>query len=171
VRSRTLIAAMLLAAVATSGACAATGWAATALDTGLAAYAAGDYPRAHTAFLQLANHGSAIGETMLGTMFARGEGVTADPATAAGYWFRAANRGYPPAQLAFARALSSGNGVTADAGAAWMWARLAATHGDSEVATEAAALEARLSTLFTPGQQAALQHKVEQWRPWADAGR
>jgi TPR repeat protein len=160
----------LLALLPASGVRAAS-WAAGALDAGLSAYAAGDYAAARAQFVRLANHGSAIGETMLGTIYARGQGVPADAATAAAYWFRAANRGYAPAQLAMARALTSGAGVTANPAAAWVWARLAATHGDAATAAEAAALEARLTPLFTDAQRAQMTRQAEQWRPWADGGR
>ncbi|MGL4541668.1 MAG: hypothetical protein ACRCUI_04065 [Polymorphobacter sp.] len=146
---------------------AATPWAQNALDTGFAAYAAGNYGQAHAAFLALANHGSAIGETMLGTMYARGQGVSVDAATAATYWFRAANRGYAPAQLALARALATGAGVGRDSKAAWVWAQLAATRGDAALRAEALALAKQLEAVIAPSDRAALVDRLEGWQPWA----
>ncbi len=100
-----------------------------ALDAGIGAYAAGDYAAARGRLRPLADRGSAIAETMMGAMAARGQGRPADPAAAVGWWLRAANRGYAPAQLALAKALARGQGVAPDAGRAWVWARLAASSG------------------------------------------
>jgi uncharacterized protein len=145
---------------------AATPWAATALDAGLGAYAAGDYGAARAQFDMLANHGSAIGETMLGTIYARGQGVTADPATAATYWFRAANRGYAPAQLALARALATGQGVGRDSGSAWVWAQLAAARGDAVLRAQALDLAQALEAEIAPAHREALGRRLEGWQPW-----
>jgi uncharacterized protein len=136
------------------------------LDAGLSAYAAGDYRQAHAQFTTLANHGSAIGETMLGTMYARGQGVDADPATAATYWFRAASRGYAPGQLALARALAAGKGVNRDTDDAWVWAQLAAARGDAELRAEALDFAKRLEVALGPSKRDALSKRVEGWRPW-----
>lgn len=149
---------------------AANPWAAETLETGVAAYLAGDYGAARAQFVMLANHGSAIGETMLGTMYARGQGVTADAATAAAFWFRAANRSYAPAQLALARALAAGQGVGTDVGAAWMWAQLAAIHGDAAVRGQAQALAARLQPQLAPAEREKRARDVRNWRPWSDSG-
>ena len=53
---------------------------ATALNAGLAAYQAEDFVAARHHLRPLADRGSAIAETMLGVMAARGEGRVADPA-------------------------------------------------------------------------------------------
>ena len=145
---------------------AATPWAQGVLDAGFAAYAAGDYGQAHAQFTKLANHGSAIGETMLGTMYARGQGVAADHATAATYWFRAASRGYAPGQLALARALAAGKGVSRDTDDAWVWAQLAAARGDAALRAEALELANRLELALAPAKVEALTRRVEGWRPW-----
>lgn len=132
----------------------------------MAAYDAGNYRGSLPAFRGLADQGSAIAETMLGVMYTRGQGVAADPATAAGYWLRAASRGYAPAQLAFARALASGAGVGRDPAAAWLWASLAARGGNIAVAHAASALAAQLGHGFTAVQAAALAKRLAAWRPW-----
>jgi TPR repeat protein len=144
--------------------------AAATLESGLAAYLAGDYGAARQQFLTLANHGSAIGETMLGTMYARGQGVAADPASAAAFWFRAANRSYAPAQLALARALAAGQGIGKDVGAAWMWAQLATIHGDTAIRADAQALADRLQPQLAPAERQQRAHDVRNWRPWPDSG-
>ncbi len=139
------------------------------LNRAMAAYQARDYQRAAIAFRSLADQGSAIAETMLGVIYARGQGVAPDPATAAGYWLRAASRGYAPAQLAFARALASGAGVTRDPEAAWVLASLAARGGDAAVAQQARGLAAQLQRGFTTERAAALAKQLASWRPWIAA--
>lgn len=145
---------------------AAPSWSVAALDDGLGAYTSGQYGAAHVQFLTLANHGSAIAETMLGIMYARGQGVSVDPATAATYWFRAANRGYAPAQLALARAIANGRGVTRDYGAAWVWAQLAEARGDAPLRAQAHLLAGSLESLIPATEHAGLARRVEGWQPW-----
>ncbi len=136
------------------------------LDAGAAAYAAGRFPEAFRDFRRLADQGSAIAETMLGTMYDRGQGVARDPAAAAGYVCRAAHRGYPPAQLAFARMLAEGNGVSRDPDAAWQWLRRAAERGDARI-VRAAQVEA---ALLTRAGAPPPPEKVSDWQPWPGAG-
>lgn len=136
---------------------------AAVLDAGLSAYAAGDFGTARHDFMLLADEGSAIGETMLGAMYARGQGVGRDPAAAAGYYCRAAHRGYAPAQLAFAGLLARGEGVAVDRRAALRWTRLAAERGDARVAAAARQSAMTLAGGTTPPDT------VADWRPWPSA--
>lgn len=161
-----VLAALLLLCPAAALAAPST-WAAGVLAEALAANARGDDTRALSEFGRLAAHGSAIGETMLGAMAAQGRGQRRDPATAATWWLRAANRGYPPAQYALADALARGAGVAADAEGAWVWATLAATLGDPATATRARALADRLATRFDAARLAKLDRRRVAWRPWA----
>ena len=138
------------------------------LAAGLDAHAARDYDTARGRLRPLADRGSAIAETLLGVMAAKGEGVKADPAAAVGWWLRAANRGYAPAQLALAKALAAGRGVAPDAGTAWVWARLAAGAGNGTRA-EASALAERLGRGFSAARLAELEGKRASWRPWPGA--
>ena len=158
-----LLAGLLAAAPALADSPAAT------LERALASYSARDYPAARAAFVELADRGSAIGETMLGTMYAHGEGVAADPATAVAYWWRAANRGYAPAQLALAGAFAAGRGVARDPGAAWLWAELAARTGDRDIVAAATRLAASMAKAAGPGVVAAQRAALEAWRPWVVA--
>ncbi len=135
------------------------------LDAGLAACAAGHFVVAIHDFRALADDGSAIGETMLGTMYAHGQGVRRDPATAAAYFNRAAHRGYAPAQLAFAKVLVRGEGVVADRDAAWLWLRLAIARGDAAVVAAAKADAASLAASGTVPPDT-----TGDWRPWPSAG-
>lgn len=137
------------------------------LGHGLDAYRAGRFGDARAAFDDLADRDSAVAETMLGTMYARGQGVRRDAVTAATYWFRAANRGYAPAQLAFARVLAAGDGIPRDRDSAWVFARLAGQRGDARVARAAAAEAARIGVGLTADDRARLERRVTAWRPWA----
>ncbi len=136
-----------------------------ALDAGLSAYAARDYGRARGLLRPIADTGSAIAETLMGVMAAKGQGGPVDPATAAAWWLRAANRGYGPAQLALAKALANGRGVARDLGEAWVWARLAASAGNGSAA-EAMVLAERLGAGFGAERLAALEAERAAWRPW-----
>lgn len=135
------------------------------LNHGLAAYAAGHFADARRDFRALADDGSAIGETMLGAMYARGQGVRRDPAAAAAYYSRAAHRGYAPAQLAFAKVLARGEGMHVDRPAAWQWLRLAQERGDARTV---AAARAEMTALAASG--APPPDTTADWRPWPSAG-
>jgi TPR repeat protein len=134
------------------------------LTAGMTAYAAHDFATARRDFLALADDGSAIGETMLGAMYAHGQGVHRDPAAAAAYYCRAAHRGYAPAQLAFAGVLARGDGVMRDRAAALRWTRLAAERGDARVAAAAR----RAAAAFAAGTDP--PDDVADWRPWPSGG-
>lgn len=136
---------------------------ASLLQAGLDAHSRGDWGAARAALKPLAAQGSAVAETLLGGMAARGQGTRADAASAAAWWWRAANRGYAPAQLALARAMAEGRGVSADKGQAWLWARRAVGAG-GRVGAEAAVLVKRLEAEVSPAQRAALANEV--WVAW-----
>lgn len=138
---------------------------ATVLTAGMSAYAAHDFATARRDFTALADDGSAIAETMLGAMSARGQGGRRDPAAAAGYYCRAAHRGYAPAQLAFARALLRGDGVAVDRPAAWRWLRLAQARGDARVVAAARVEATALAAAGPPPADTSTE-----WRPWPSAG-
>lgn len=140
----------------------------TALAAALDHYRGGRFTEARACFRALADVDSAIAETMLGTMYARGEGVRADQATASAYYFRAAQRGYAPAQLALARAFETGQGVTQDHSQAWLWARRAQQRGDPHVVAAATAVLARFGAGRPVSERASLDAGVNEWRPWAN---
>jgi len=156
-------------AAAAAAAAAASPPPAALLTAALDDYSAGRFIAARGRFNALADQGSSIAETMLGVLFARGQGVTADPATAVGYWLRAAHRGYPPAQLALAQALAKGDGVARDRDAGWLWASLAARSGDRAVAATAQALASDLRRTQPGPVAAGLDRQLAGWRPWASA--
>ncbi len=137
----------------------------TALQSGLAAYSAGEFAVARGQLRPLADRGSAIAETLLGVMALKGQGQGVDAATAVARWLRAAQRGYAPAQLALAKVLARGDGVAADPEAAWVWARLATT--DPGVGASAGLLADRLASGISAPRLAVLEMRRARWRPWA----
>ena len=158
---------ILLAVAAPARATAVSPGVMTPLDAGMAAYAGGDYRGARAQLRPLADRGSAIAETVLGVMAAKGQGRAADPAVAVGWWLRAANRGYAPAQLALAKALANGRGVGANPRQAWLWARLAANAGvGTGVAAEAGVLAEGLARRLSAPTLAELGAERADWRPW-----
>lgn len=133
------------------------------LQNGLDAHGRGDFAAARAALKPLAVQGSAVAETLLGGMAARGQGTKASAASAVAWWWRAANRGYAPAQLALARALADGRGVSADKGQAWLWARRAVEAGGA-VGAQAAVLVKRLEEEVSEAERTALAQQV--WVAW-----
>lgn len=164
---RILIALCLAVISAPVAASPSPNWAAQRLQAAVTAYQNEDYRVARHYFRRLAIHGSAIAETMLGVMYANGNGVRANQATAAGYFFRAAGRGYGPAQIALADAFAAGRGVAPDAGEAYFWARLAAMGRDAVAKPQGEARAAQLLPLLGPGTIERQERRVRQWRPRA----
>jgi TPR repeat protein len=135
------------------------------LQSGLDAHGRGDYAAAHAALKPLAARGSPVAETLLGGMAARGQGAPANPATAAAWWLRAAQRGYAPAQVALARALAEGRGVTQDIGQAWLWASRAAQAG-GEAGGQAEQLAQNLAQDLPESTRKQLKTASEGWKSW-----
>lgn len=96
-----------------------------ALRSAEAAYAAGNYPRAATLFLDLAARGNAVAQARLGFMYAHGRGVPQNHYVAA-LWYRcAAGQGYPPAAYMLGLQYDKGQGVPQDFVLANTWLNLA----------------------------------------------
>ena len=140
-------------------------------ERAVSAYDAGRFKAARADFQALADQGSAIAETMLGTMYAEGRGAKADPATAAAYFYRAANRGYAPAQLALADAYAKGRGTYRDLPGAYMWARLAQVRGHGATVQAGRAAAGALARQLTDDQRRRADRWVLNWRPWSTSAR
>ncbi len=140
-------------------------------DRAVAAYEAGKFRVARREFKTLAAQGSAIAETMLGTMYASGKGVKADPGTAVAYFYRAAHRGYAPAQLALSDAFAKGQGTGRDLSNAYKWARLAHVRGYGATAEASRSAVAKLAARITPEARRKADRDVLNWRPWSTSSR
>jgi len=164
-----LVTALLLALTAPSFA--GADWASARLEGAMSAYHAGDYRAARRGFQRLAEHGSAIAETMLGVMYANGYGVPASPAVAAGWFRRAASRGYGPAQIALSDAFARGQGVERDTREAYFWALAATTGGDRSAVAPGRARVHALGKALSPENRAQIAEDVQNWRPRAQRQR
>ena len=109
----------------------ATAWpvAAGPLEDGLAAYRAHDYAKALALWQPLADKGNAAAQYQIGTLYAEGNGVQQNDATAAQWFQRAAEQGDAAAQYNLGVSLAQGLGVPQDASAAAKWFRRAADQG------------------------------------------
>jgi TPR repeat protein len=134
------------------------------LDAALGAMTRGDDARAATAFDALADEGSAAAETLLGVIAGRGH--AARPEVALAHYYRSAERGYPPAQLALARALARREGTWARPEMALRWALVAQTHSAGDVRPAATALAAELRGRLDPAAVSRAEALAAAWRPW-----
>lgn len=101
------------------------------LAQGLAAFRAGDWIEAFTRLSPLAEAGDGEAAFALGEMYARGQGVVADPELARDCYRRAAARGVVPAMLALASLLEARGGEE-DLAEAENWLKEAVHRGSRE---------------------------------------
>ena len=104
------------------------------LQTGVAAYQAGDYATALRDFRKAADQGLADAQYNLGNMYATGRGVTQDYAEAVKWYRLAADQGNASAQYNPGGVYYTGLGVTQDYVMAHMWFNIAAASGDADAA-------------------------------------
>jgi TPR repeat protein len=137
------------------------------LEAAVAAIEAGRPAQARRLLKPLAEDGSALAETLLGGLYARGLGGPRDLPAAVGFWWRAAQRGYAPAQLALAQALATGQGVAASPDHAYRWALLAARSGDDAVRAAAERLRIDLGRRIGAEASGRMGAKADAFRPWS----
>ena len=92
-----------------------------ALQSGLAAYEAGDFLAALEYWRPLAEAGSTEAQYYLGVMYARGEGLPQDPEIAINWYRKAASLGHDKAQYNLGLAFLQGRGAERDATEAAKW--------------------------------------------------
>ena len=100
------------------------------VDKGERAYNAGDYAKALTDWLPLAERGNASAQSNLGMMYHNGEGLKQDTARAFLLYSLAAKQGHAGAQSNLGNRYSRGQGVQQDHAKALRWWRLAAVQGN-----------------------------------------
>jgi len=100
-----------------------------ALEDGMAAYRAKEYPKAAELWQPLAEKGEAEAQFYLGTLYAEGQGVSHDDATAFKWFERAANQGNAMAQYNVGASYAAGTGVAKSYPDAAKWFRRAADQG------------------------------------------
>ena len=99
------------------------------LEDGMAAYQGKDYAKAAELWQPLAEKGDATAQFYLGTLFAEGQGVTRNDATAFMWFQRAANQGNAIAQYNVGASYAAGTGVAQSYPDAAKWFRRAADQG------------------------------------------
>ena len=102
-----------------------------ARDAGIAAYKENDFATALRELTPDAETGDAKAQYFMGLLFARGNGVAKDPATAAQWFRRAADQGFAKAQFDLGHLYRRGAGVPQDDAKAVAWWQKAADSGDT----------------------------------------
>lgn len=102
------------------------------LQQGVDAVHRGDFGEAYWRWRPLAEQGNAEAQFQLGWLYANGQGLRQNLATAADWWQRAAHAGHPDAVLAMAQAYRNGRGRKKDATEAVYWMLVAARGGNDE---------------------------------------
>ena len=105
-------------------------------DKGWDAYEAGDYATALQEWRPLAEQGDAKIQTLVGIMYANGEGVPQDYAEAFKWYRLAAEQGDADAQFSLGVMYRKGQGVPKDYAEAAKWYRLAAEQGYAKAQTK-----------------------------------
>lgn len=97
-----------------------------------AAYAAGNYTRAASLFLDLAARGNVVAQSRLAFLYFHGRGVPQNQYVAA-LWYRcAAGKGYPPAAYSLGLQYDKGLGVPQDYVLAYTWLDLAVANSNQQ---------------------------------------
>jgi hypothetical protein len=99
-------------------------------EAGIAAYKKNDYAAALRELTPDAEAGDARAQYYMGLLFAHGHGVEKNPATAAGWFRKAAEQGNSEAQFDLGHLYRRGAGVPQDNAAAVAWWRKAADGGE-----------------------------------------
>jgi hypothetical protein len=99
------------------------------LDDASKASQSGDYTTAVRLYRSLADKGDAIAQTMLGMMYAQGQGVPQDDAQAFLWVRKAADQGFAQAQGMLGHMYAMGRGVPRDDAKAFFWIRKGADKG------------------------------------------
>ena len=105
--------------------------AAQTFDAALEAYVRGDYATALAGFQNYAEQGYAAAQSILGHMYANGEGVPEDDAEAVRWYRLGAEQGNAAAQFLLGGMYANGEGLPKDNAEAVRWFRLAAEQGNA----------------------------------------
>lgn len=99
---------------------------------GVEALIEGNYAEAYCVWKPLAERGDADAQYNLGWLYANGNGLNVDIATAVDWWRRAAKQGHADAQFAVALAFTTGEGIARDRDEAVRWYIAAARQGHTD---------------------------------------
>src|SRR5450759_1692369 len=124
----------------------------------------------HAALLRSAEKGNAGDQTMLGGMYAFGNGVTQDYAEAIRWYRKAADQGYVSAMITLGVIYATGRGVPRDPVEAHAWFNIAKSrstyterkHKNWDYARDGLDRAARL---MVPAQILQAQSRAKEWKP------
>ena len=150
---------VLIAAVPGSG----------ALEDAIAAYDRGAWSEARELGRPFAERGPAIAETLMGLTYMKGE--PRDPAAAAGFFYRAAQRGYAPAQLRLGDMYAAGVGLPQNDQIAYRWYRILAIRADSTSAALGNARAQEIARRLSSEDEARQERLAQLWHVRAASGR
>ena len=101
-------------------------------QTGVNAYATGDFKTALIHFKPLAENGSAGAQLLYGAMHEAGDGVPKDYKQAANWYRKSAVQGNAGAQFLLGKLYYNGNGVIKDYKIVYMWLNIASSNGNED---------------------------------------
>jgi TPR repeat protein len=142
-----------------------TAWA--GLDEGVAAYSAGDYPKALSEFQALADQGNPDGQYFLGFLYHNGFGVKTNQVEALKWFQKSAEQGDPRSQYYVGIIYATGKGVAKDLLRADMWLTLSAINPKSPYRDSLYTKEeiGKIEKKMTPEQLAEVKELVKNWKP------
>ena len=114
-------------------------------ESGRKAANRGNFVKAYSIWLPLAQSGSAQASYSLGRMYARGDGVSKSYQKAYKWFLRAAKSNHPAAMRSLGQMYNFGDGVRYDMAKAFAWYQEAAKAGDSEAKRKVREITARLA--------------------------
>jgi len=120
-----------------------------------------DPAKAADACRRLAEQGDARAQSVLGVLYAYGEGVPQDLAEAAKWYRKAADQGNAKAQYHLGLMYAKGRSVPQDLVQALMWLDLAAAQGDALAARSGDQVAAKMS----PAQIREAEARIAAWKP------
>ena len=132
-----------------------------------AAMKRGDYAAALKELQPLAGKGMSMAQHDLGTLYAKGQGVTRNDAVAARWFQRAAEGGHTNAKYLLGTMYYRGRGVPQDLVEAHMWLTLAAERGSKPAADELLRVGRRMNA----AQLKEAQTKKVAWQNKHEGGR
>jgi TPR repeat protein len=113
---------------------------------GVIAYKNADYPVALKKFIDAGESGNTQAQYLVGTMYDKGQGITADDTEAIKWYERAARQGFLRAQYDLGLMLLHGEGIEQpDYLKAYAWFSIAADKGDKDAIEKRDLLEIRMN--------------------------
>ncbi len=127
-------------------------------------YEEADFGTALAEFTPLAKRGDPKAQFYLGEMYRKGEGLTADPALAYAWYFKAAESGYGPAQLNVGAMLALGLGTERSYDDAYYWLIISGIWTEGATTRAAMAGLAGVASILSKEEKTAIEKSAgEAW--------